>query len=106
MYVYVIMDFPLHSKQGRREHSLFAKELAKDGFSKLHKNLFVRHCTILSNALLHKKRVQKQVLIKVILVLYSLWISKMSMVIITSEGRNIVKKTPKIPAPPQNVEFF
>ena len=105
MYVYVIMDFPLHSKQGRREHSLFAKELAKDGFSKLHKNLYVRHCTILSNALLHKKRVLKQVFDKSnISIIFAL--DKQNEYGYHYFGRKKHrKKTPKIPAPPQNISF-
>ena len=59
MWVFVVMDFPSHTKKGRTEKRCFCRELEKDGFSKMHKSLYVRYCTTLSNAQMHKKRIKE-----------------------------------------------
>lgn len=40
MYLYTILNFPLHTKTGRIEYKQFVQTLLKDGFIKLHKNLY------------------------------------------------------------------
>lgn len=39
----------------------FSRILEKDGFSKMHRNMYVRYCTTLNNALKHKSRIQNQI---------------------------------------------
>ena len=57
MWIFVIMDFPSHTKAGRKSRNAFCNQLLKDGFVKLHKSLYCRHSTTLGNAEKHKKRV-------------------------------------------------
>lgn len=62
MWIYVSMSFSIRSKQKRVLRDHFIKELVKDGFSKIYSTMYVRHCTTLGNAMLHKKRVMGKVL--------------------------------------------
>lgn len=57
MWVFVTMDFPTHTKAGRKNRNVFCNQLLKDGFVKLHKSFFCRHSSTLGNAEKHKKRV-------------------------------------------------
>ena len=57
MWVFVTMDFPTHTKAGRKNRNVFCNQLLKDGFVKLHRSLFCRHSSTLGNAEKHKKRV-------------------------------------------------
>ncbi len=61
MWIYVIMDFPEHTKTGRTDKKTFCTRLGKDGFVKMHKNLYVRHSSTIRNAIKHKKRVMEWV---------------------------------------------
>lgn len=57
MWIYVMMDFPIHRKTGRKDKKDFCNKLEKDGFVKMHKNLYARYASTLGNATKHKKRV-------------------------------------------------
>lgn len=57
MWIFIVMDFPVHRKSGRAEQKAFCSKIEKDGFLKMHKNLYARHSSTLGNALTHKKRV-------------------------------------------------
>ena len=61
MWVFVVMDFPSHTKTGRKNRNVFCGQLLKDGFVKIHKSLFCRYSATLSNAEKHKKRVMRWV---------------------------------------------
>ena len=56
-----MMDFPVHIKTGRKDKKVFCNKLEKDGFVKMHKNLYVRHSSTIGNAIKHKKRVMEWV---------------------------------------------
>lgn len=106
MYIYAILNFPLHSKAGREEHKLFVKTLLSDGFHKLHKNLYVRHCTTLNNALIHKRRLQQQLFEKcnVSLIFTLDRQNEYSYHYLGRKTRS--KKQPQMPLPVPFVEFF
>lgn len=52
----IVINFFIVALQDEREY----KYEPVPGFYKLHKNLYVRHCTTLNNALIHKRRLQQQ----------------------------------------------
>lgn len=62
MWVYVAISLPFKSKKRRALCDGFVKELVKDGFSKLYTTMYVRYCSSLGNALIHKKRVMEKLL--------------------------------------------
>lgn len=62
MWIYVSMSFSIRSKQKRVMRDNFIKELVKDGFSKLYSTMYVRYCTTLGNALMHKRRVMDKMM--------------------------------------------
>ena len=59
MWIYVVSDFSSTGK-GRNAKKLFHLELEKDGFLKLNANLFVRYCSSMTNAKMHKERIKKK----------------------------------------------
>lgn len=61
MWVIVALYFPTHTKKGRCEYRCFCNNLLKDGFEKIHKSLYLRYCSTLNNAQIHKKRVQNAI---------------------------------------------
>lgn len=106
MWVYVSMSFSVRSKQKRMLRDGFIRELVKDGFSKLYPTLYVRHCSTLSNAMLHKRRVMENVLP----------FGRVSIILVadqqadlayhycgTTQGQKNEKKMPDIP---ELIEFF
>ena len=58
MWIFVTMDFA-QTRPGRQLRDGFCKELAKDGFSLLNRNTWVRYCTTLGNAQAHRERVKR-----------------------------------------------
>ncbi len=62
MWVYVSLNLPFRSKKRKAANDSFVRELVKDGFSKLYPTMYVRYCTSLGNALIHKKRVMERLL--------------------------------------------
>jgi len=59
MWIFVMMDFPVHRKTGRLDKKAFCNKLEKDGFMKMHRNLYARYSSTMSNAIRHKKRVME-----------------------------------------------
>lgn len=57
MWVIIILNFPNHSKQGRKERNNFCRTIEKMGFHKIHKDLFSKYCFTTETALSLKKRV-------------------------------------------------
>ena len=42
MWIFIVMDFPVHRKSGRAEQKAFCSKIEKDGFLKMHKNLYAQ----------------------------------------------------------------
>ncbi len=62
MWIYVSFNLPFRSNKRKAACDFFVRELVKDGFSKLYTTMYVRYCTSLGNALIHKKRVMERLL--------------------------------------------
>lgn len=58
MWIYVVTSFTRYSKVGREARRAFQESLQRDGFFRMHENLFVRYCTTSDNAMRHKERVK------------------------------------------------
>lgn len=106
MWVYVSMSFSIRSKQKRMQRDGFVKELVKDGFTKLYTSMYVRHCTTLGNALIHKRRVMDKMLP----------FGRVSIILVADQQANLSyhrigalqdeKKELKLPKIPDSIEFF
>ena len=105
MWVFVIMDFPVHRKSGRGEKKAFCNKLEKDGFVKMHRNLYARHSATLGNAITHKKRVMGWVVrrsqISILLVG-----DKQSEYAFHQIGYRARKNVEDLLDVPENIEFF
>lgn len=64
MWVYVVMNFSKRTKLGRERQKLFCREIAKDGFRRLYDSLYVRYCSTIENAQMHKKRIMEKIMEK------------------------------------------
>lgn len=64
MWVYVVMKFSKRTKLGRERQKLFCREIAKDGFRRLYDSLYVRYCSSIGNAQMHKKRIMEKIMEK------------------------------------------
>ena len=60
MWIFVTMDFG-QTKPGQQTKELFCRQIAKDGFSMLNRNTWVRYCSTQSNALMHRERVKLEI---------------------------------------------
>ena len=58
MWLLVLFDLPTETKKDIREYTIFRKNLLRDGFTMFQFSIYVRHCTSLENAEVHKKRVK------------------------------------------------
>lgn len=106
MWVYVSMSFSIRSKQKRILRDNFLKELVKDGFTKLYTTMYVRYCTTLGNALIHKRRVMEKLLT----------FGQISIILVADQQANLSyhrigtkqdeKKEKKLPEIPNSIEFF
>lgn len=105
MWVFVVMDFPVHRKSGRAEKKVFCNKLEKDGFVKMHRNLYARHSATLGNAITHKKRVMGWVVrrsqISILLVG-----DKQSEYAFHQIGYRARKNVEELLDVPENIEFF
>lgn len=61
MWVIIILKFPNHTKQGRKERNNFCRIIEKTGFHKIHTDLFSKYCFTTENALSLKKKVIENV---------------------------------------------
>lgn len=58
MWVLCFFDLPTETKEERRRHSEFRKNLLKDGFSRFQLSIYVRHCATVENASVHIARIK------------------------------------------------
>ena len=100
------MSFSIRSKMKRDLRDNFVKELVKDGFAKLYSTMYVRYCTTLGNALIHKRRIMEKVLP----------FGRVSIIIVADQqfdlayhhigSRQDGKNEAELPERPELVEFF
>ena len=58
MWIFVFYDLPTETKAQRKNHSLFRKNLIKDGFQMFQFSVYFRHCSSKENLEVHSKRVK------------------------------------------------
>ena len=106
MWVYVSMSFSIRSKQKRILRDNFLKELVKDGFTKLYTTMYVRYCTTLGNALIHKRRIMDKLLPfgRISIILVADQQSNLSYHRIGTKQNEKTEKT--LPEIPDRIEFF
>lgn len=56
MWVFVFFDLPTETRQNRRDHARFRKQLKEDGFTMMQFSIYTRHCNSSENASVHIKR--------------------------------------------------
>ena len=59
MWIMVFFDLPTETKRERKEHSLFRKNLIKDGFTMFQFSIYIRHCASKENMMVHMNRLKK-----------------------------------------------
>lgn len=59
MWIVVMFDLPVDTKEARRAYTTFRKKLLTDGFSMMQYSVYMRHCSSRENALVHSNRVKK-----------------------------------------------
>ena len=57
MWVFVNIDMPCRTRPSRLYREQLVSWLVKDGFERVNKTLYARHCSTLSNARMHKAKV-------------------------------------------------
>lgn len=58
MWLLVLFDLPTETKKDIREYTNFRKCLIQDGFTMFQFSIYIRHCSSMENAEVHKKRVK------------------------------------------------
>jgi CRISPR-associated protein Cas2 len=61
MWIVVLFDLPVDTREARRAYAEFRKCLLKDGFTMLQYSVYARHSTSEENAQVHIKRVESWV---------------------------------------------
>lgn len=61
MWVVVMFDLPVDTKDAKRAYARFRKGLLKDGFFRLQYSVYSRHCASRESAAVHSARVGKTV---------------------------------------------
>ncbi len=61
MWVVVMFDLPVDTKEARRAYTLFRKKLLQDGFARMQYSVYIRHCASRENADVHIQRVEANV---------------------------------------------
>lgn len=61
MWVMVMFDLPVLTKEQRRRYSRFRKSLLHDGFGQMQYSVYVRPCPSDENATVHRKRIEERV---------------------------------------------
>ena len=59
MWLMVLFDLPVKTKEDRRNYRIFHKELLKDGFHFVQFSAYMRFCPSTENAEVHEKRVKE-----------------------------------------------
>lgn len=57
MWILVFFDMPTETKKEKKAYIDFRKFLIKDGFTMFQFSIYVRHCSSMENAEVHKKRI-------------------------------------------------
>lgn len=58
MWLVVMFDLPVDTKDARRAYTQFRKKLLLDGFVKMQFSVYIRHCASEENADVHYRRVE------------------------------------------------
>ena len=61
MWIIVMFDRPVDSKQARRRYTVFRKGLVRDGFLQMQYSVYLRHASSRENAEVHMSRVEATV---------------------------------------------
>lgn len=101
MWVLVFFDLPTETPVERKIHTLFRKNLLRDGFSRMQLSIYMRHCASVENAQVHTKRVESYIPTKGI-VSVMLITDKQFGMIKTFVGRKIKTRN----ASPPQLEMF
>lgn len=59
MWIVVMFDLPVETKQARRNYTLFRKSLLQDGFIQMQFSIYCRHSASQENANVHLARVER-----------------------------------------------
>lgn len=59
MWVLVFFDLPTETKKDRKAYADFRKKMLQDGFAMFQFSIYLRHCASMENAIVHAKRVKK-----------------------------------------------
>jgi CRISPR-associated protein Cas2 len=59
MWIVVMFDLPVETKQARRSYSIFRKSLLGDGFIQMQFSIYCRHSASQENANVHLSRVER-----------------------------------------------
>lgn len=54
----MVTSFTRYSKVGKAARLAFQEALLRDGFFRLHENLYLRYCTTSANAMRHRERIK------------------------------------------------
>jgi len=60
MWMFVMFDLPVTSKEARREYAQFRKVLLREGFSMLQYSVYARYCTSEDATIAYRGRIQGQ----------------------------------------------
>ena len=58
MWAFVFYDLPTETKEQKKSHAKFRKNLLKDGFNMFQFSVYLRHCSSKENLEVHTKRVK------------------------------------------------
>lgn len=61
MWIIVMFDLPVDTKEARKRYTVFRKELIRDGFRQMQFSVYLRHASSRENAEVHMDRVQAAV---------------------------------------------
>ena len=58
MWIMVLFDLPVETKQDRKNYTTFRKGMMKNGFTMFQFSMYIRHCSSRENSEVHIKRVK------------------------------------------------
>lgn len=58
MWIIVMFDLPVDSREARREYTIFRKGLIRNGFMQMQYSIYLRHVSSRENAEVHMSRVE------------------------------------------------
>ena len=101
MWVLVFFDLPTETKEDRKNHAKFRKEVLADGFQMFQFSIYMRHCSSKENADVHIKRVKSRLPEKGHVGIMCITDKQFGMMEIF-RGHEIIDTLP----PPQQLELF